>query len=181
MDIDFDISPSEVLNDVQIITPSAFTEARGSIWTSYRQDNLAGLLPGGLDFSHDKFSISKQNVLRGIHGDYKTWKLVSCISGTIFQVAVDLRETSESYLRWQGFWLGDDNRQMVLLPPGFGNAFYARTDGAVYHYKLAYDGAYSDFDEQFTVAWNDPRINIDWPVQAPILSERDQREADAKN
>lgn len=181
MAISFDISDSQVLNNVKIITPTVFTESRGAIWTSYRQKELSELLPNGLNFSHDKFSVSRQNVLRGIHGDHKTWKLVSCISGTIFQVAVDLRKTSRTYLKWEGFWLGDNNRQMVLIPPGIGNAFYANTDGAVYHYKLAYDGVYSDFDSQFTVAWNDARINIDWPVQAPILSERDQRQTDANN
>ena len=61
------------------------------------------------------------------------------------------------------------------MPPGLGNAFYVKSEIATYHYKLAYDGHYADVDEQFTVAWNDPRINIDWPTSDPILSERDKR------
>lgn len=181
MAIDFNISKSDLLSEIKIITPTVFSEVRGTIWTSFKVESLSRLLPSGMIFSHDKFSVSKKNVLRGIHGDHKTWKLVSCVSGRVFQVVVDLREASKTYLQWQGFWLGDENRQMILLPPGFGNAFYADTDGAVYHYKLAYPGDYSDHDTQFTVAWNDPRIQINWPTKAPILSERDQREADANN
>jgi len=113
--------------------------------------------------------------LRGIHGDHKSWKFVSCVSGYIFQVAVDMRKNSETFLEWEAFNLGGSNREMILLPPGVGNAFYVTSDNATYHYKLAYDGDYADVDDQFTVAWNDPRINIVWPTTDPILSERDRR------
>ena len=77
MVIDFNIVGSKKINDLKIITPSTFEESRGSIWTSYSSRELDKLLPNNLQFKHDKFSISKNNVLRGIHGDHKSWKLVS--------------------------------------------------------------------------------------------------------
>ncbi len=175
MAIKFSVIESNVLPGVKIITPSVFEESRGSIWTSYGADSLDSLLPGELSFKHDKFSQSNANVLRGIHGDHKSWKLVSCIHGQIKQVVVDMRTSSKTYLKWEGFDLGTQNRSMILIPPGMGNAFYVSSSLAIYHYKLAYSGDYIDADEQFTVAWDDPRINIDWPSNDPILSERDGR------
>ena len=175
MSIDFDIQSSETLDGIQILRPSVFEEPRGNIWTSYRSDKVDGLLPDGVSFNHDKFSQSEHNVLRGIHGDHKSWKLVTCVYGEIHQVVVDMREGSATYLKWQRFVISRQNQQLILIPPGMGNAYYVSSETAVYHYKLAYDGDYIDADEQFTVAWNDPRLNIDWPADEPILSARDAR------
>ena len=175
MAIEFSVTESAVLSGVKIVTPSVFEESRGSIWTSYSADLLGSLLPGELSFKHDKFSQSNANVLRGIHGDHKSWKLVSCIHGQIKQVVVDMRTSSKTYLKWESFDLGTQNRSMILIPPSMGNAFYVSSSSAIYHYKLAYSGDYIDADEQFTVSWNDPRINIKWPTNDPILSERDAR------
>ena len=175
MSISFDIKGSTKIKGVKIITPSSYKEHRGSIWSSYQSSSLGELLPNQLRFNHDKFSISKNNVLRGIHGDTKSWKLVSCVYGSVYQVVVDMREKSETFLKWVAFDLCDDNNKMILIPPGLGNAFYVMSESATYHYKLAYDGDYADADEQFTVSWNDPRVNILWPTKDPILSERDRR------
>jgi dTDP-4-dehydrorhamnose 3,5-epimerase len=169
------IEQSPKISGVKIISPSVFDESRGSIWTSYNTSQIGSLLPDGLSFKHDKFSTSKNNVLRGIHGDHKSWKLVSCVSGKIMQVVVDMRKQSNTYLAYECFDLGMHNQQIILIPPGLGNAFLVESEFATYHYKLAYQGDYVDADEQFTVAWDDPRINIDWPTRAPILSERDRR------
>ena len=174
MAIEFIIKSSSKIEGLTIITPSAFTERRGSIWTSYHRDDLKHLIPDEIDFKHDKFSTSFKNVLRGIHGDNKSWKMVSCIEGSIKQVVVDMRKNSETYLNWEGFDLGADNRSSILLPPGMGNAFYVKSDIAIYHYKLAYEGDYIDHEDQFTIPWNDPRINIQWPSYNPILSDRDK-------
>lgn len=175
MTIEFSIVESEILSDVKIVTPSVFDESRGSVWTSYSSDFLSSLLPKGLSFKHDKFSNSHANVLRGIHGDHKSWKLVSCIQGQIQQVVVDMRKSSKTYLKWQSFDLGDQDKSMILIPPGMGNAFYVKSSSAIYHYKLAYSGNYIDADEQFTIAWNDPLLNIKWSTKDPILSKRDAR------
>jgi dTDP-4-dehydrorhamnose 3,5-epimerase len=171
--LDFLIKSSPTLPGVKIITPSVNDESRGSIWTSYSSDYIDSLLPDGLFFKHDKFSSSFKNVLRGIHGDSKSWKLISCVQGSIMQVIVDMRNSSNTFLKWESFQLGDNNKSSVLIPPGMGNAFYVSSEVATYHYKLAYEGDYIDAEDQFTVSWNDPRINIDWPTQKPILSNRD--------
>jgi dTDP-4-dehydrorhamnose 3,5-epimerase len=175
MAIEFEVIDSKVLAEVKIIRPSVFKESRGEIWSSYSKDTLSSLLPGNLFFNHDKFSKSNSNVLRGIHGDHKSWKLVSCIHGQIKQVVVDMRVSSKTYLKWEAFDLGSQNRSMILIPPSMGNAFYVSSNSAIYHYKLAYPGNYIDADEQFTVSWNDPRLKITWPTNDPILSERDAR------
>lgn len=170
----FEIIESKKLLDVKIISSSVFCEERGSIWTTYKKEIIDTMLPFNLTFKHDKFSSSKFNVLRGIHGDYKSWKLVTCIYGSIKQVVVDMRKDSISYLQWESFDLGDKSKLMILLPPGMGNAFYVKSKVALYHYKLAYSGEYIDADKQFTIAWNDQRFNIDWPTDNPVLSERDR-------
>lgn len=173
MALEFNINDSDILDGVKVISPSVFEENRGSIWTSFMNDPISSLLPLGLSFKHDKFSQSKRNVLRGIHGDHKSWKLVSCIQGEIQQVVVDMRKDSITYLKWQSFDLGDSNRSSILIPPGMGNAFYVASSSATYHYKLAYEGNYIDAGEQFTVPWNDPRLKINWRTEEPILSNRD--------
>jgi len=175
MSFDFKIKDSDVLDGVKIITPDIFEESRGNIWTSFLETQLCPLLPDDLHFKHDKFSQSKNNVLRGLHGDHKSWKLVTCVYGEIHQVVADMRPTSPTYLKFQRIVINRQNPRMVLIPPGLGNAYYVSSDAAVYHYKLAYEGGYIDANEQFTVAWNDPRLNIDWPTDDPILSARDGR------
>lgn len=173
MGINFQIQESELLKGVCIITPTIAKDHRGNIWTSFLKNDIETLLPGGLFFKHDKFSISKKNVLRGIHGDEKSWKLVTCVYGEIFQVVVDCRKESKTYGLSQSFIISENKVMSVLIPPGFGNAFYVNSEKAVYHYKLAYNGLYVDIDKQFTFRWDDPRFDISWPSNDPILSDRD--------
>jgi len=156
--------------EVGVFDSDMFRDYRGDIWTTYKKKTSAIKL----DFIHDKFSSSRKSVIRGIHGDYKTWKMVSCIHGEIYFVVVDNRPDSETYLQWDWMILDDKERKQVLLPPGFGNGFCVMSDTAVFSYKLAYDGEYSDVDQQFTLKWNDPRVNIDWPTSNPILQARDK-------
>ena len=94
MSIDFEVKESEIINGVWIFIPSISSDNRGNIWTSFIKSEIETLLPEGLHFKHDKFSESKHNVLRGIHGDSKSWKLVTCVYGEISQVVVDMREDS---------------------------------------------------------------------------------------
>ncbi len=167
------ISSSEDLPEIKIIEFDMFSDLRGEIWTSFVSDLAQEILPNNINFKHDKFNTNKKGVLRGIHGDNKTWKLVSCPSGEIEQVVVDLRTESKNFKKWIKFMLNKENQIAVLIPPGFGNAFCALSDEALYHYKLAYNGDYNDFDNQFTFAWNDQSIGIDWKINNPIISERD--------
>jgi dTDP-4-dehydrorhamnose 3,5-epimerase len=113
-------------------------------------------------------------VLRGIHGDSKSWKLVTCVYGEIQQVVVDCRKDSPTYLKWQDFTINVNNQKLILIPPNIGNAYYVSTEKAVYHYKLAYEGDYFDSDKQFSIKWNDKSIGVNWMSKTPILSLRDQ-------
>ena len=173
MSFDFKITKSKVIEGVIIIEPSISSDNRGNIWTSFLRDELDVLLPGDLHFKHDKFSESKFNVLRGIHGDHKSWKLVTAVYGEIIQVVVDLRKDSSTYLKFEKFLINKYNQKLVLIPPGLGNSYYVNSEYAVYHYKLAYDGDYIDADQQFTVNWDNTDIGIDWGAIKPILSDRD--------
>ena len=174
MAIDFEIEESDIIKGVKLIMPSVSSDLRGNIWTSFIKDEIESLLPSGVGFKHDKFSASKCNVLRGIHGDNKSWKLVTCVHGEIQQVVVDCRVDSPTYLQWQKIIINEKNQVLVLIPPFMGNSYYVTSTDAVYHYKLAYEGEYLDAEEQFSLKWNDPRIGIEWPTDNPILSERDK-------
>ena len=157
-----------MIKDVVIRNQDAFTDYRGDLYTTWKEGDF------DLKFNHDKVSTSRKNVLRGIHGDSKSWKLVTCLYGDIYFVIVDNRETSETFLKWDSMTLNSSNKKQVLVPPGVGNGFLVMSDQCVFHYKWAYIGTYADVDEQFTIKWDDPIIGIDWPIDNPILSRRDK-------
>lgn len=171
---DFEITRSKIIPDVQIIKPSMSWDLRGNIYTTYNHLSFTEMLERSLDFVHDKFALSHHNVLRGLHGDEKTWKLVSCVYGEIYEVVVDMRPESPTYMKWDSFILKSDEYRQILIPPRFVNGYYVLSPEAVFHYKLAYDGDYIDAGEQMTIAWNDPSLRIDWPCSEPILQSRDR-------
>jgi len=173
MSIEFDMQESTEVDGVYILTPSISEDARGNIWTSFLKNEVEKLLPNDLYFKHDKFSESRHNVLRGIHGDSKSWKLVTCVFGEVHQVVADFREGSPTFMKWEKFVINKNNQCLILIPPGVGNAYYVSSTQAVYHYKLAYKGGYNDINKQFTRSWDDKDLNIDWPTKKPILSTRD--------
>ena len=166
---------SSVIKGVWIVKPTIAKDNRGNIWTSFLKDEIEKLLPDNFYFKHDKFSKSKKNVLRGIHGDEKSWKLVTCVYGSIQQVVVDCRKESDTYSKYESFEINEKNQMSIFIPPRLGNAYFVNSDFAVYHYKLAYDGNYIDADKQFSYTWNDPLFNIKWPTKEPILSKRDAK------
>ena len=174
MAFDIKIFRSKIFKDVFIFQPSIGSDKRGTIFTTYDSKIYDKFLPANIHFVHDKFAESNKNVLRGLHGDNKTWKLVSCILGNIYEVVVDMREDSPTYLRWDAFVLNDKNNMQVLIPPNFVNGYYIMSEKAIFHYKLAYDGKYFDVKEQNVIKWNDKRIKILWPCVNPILSMRDK-------
>lgn len=171
---DFKSISSSVFPEVKLITPDVFSDHRGFLFTDFLDAYFRYEFAPGLNFGHSKNANNFSKVLRGIHGDFDSYKLVQCLYGEIFQVVVDCREHSPTFLKYDSFTLNYMNPQMILLPPGFGNAFLVMSDYAVYNYKLAYTGDYNDHDKQFTFKWNDKRINIDWPINDPVLSNRDK-------
>jgi len=176
---DFHFYNGSVLPQVKIVQPSIYHEYRGMITTTYHSDFYDKLLPAndrneGLKFNHVRYSKSKQNVLRGLHYDDKTWKLISCPHGKLYLVVLDLREKQPNYGKWESFIIGPETGTQVLIPPMFANGHYVMEDNSIFQYKLAYPGEYYDDDKQGTVFWNDKRFNIDWPTDNPILSKRDK-------
>ena len=126
------------------------------------------------DLIFDYSTLSKKNVLRGLHGDKRMWKLVSCVYGKFFIVVVDLNKNSKSYLKWKTWILSQKNNIQLLIPPNYANGHYCLSDYCLFHYKLSYKGFYTGHRQQFSIRWNDPKINIKWPCKKPILSMRDK-------
>jgi dTDP-4-dehydrorhamnose 3,5-epimerase len=153
------------LTDVKILETDSFKDNRGELWTVWNNNEFTPKL----NFNHDKVAVSKKHVLRGIHGDNKSWKLITCLSGEIFLVVVDPKS-----LEHISITLSQNNKLSVLVPPGLGNGHLVISDEAVFFYKWAYEGDYPDVDDQFSLKWDDPKLNISWPVSSPILSYRDQ-------
>jgi dTDP-4-dehydrorhamnose 3,5-epimerase len=118
----------------------------------------------------DSISTSRKHTLRGIHGDDRTTKLISCLYGTIYYIIINRDPDSKQYNHWFGITLSDRNKHQVLIPPKFGNGHLVMSEEAVFSYKL---NAYYDRASQFTIKWNDPMHNFFWPIKNPILSERD--------
>ncbi len=164
---------SKIIDGVFKINSTVHSDKRGIIWTSYDTKEFNKNLKNKIIFCHDKFSISKKNVLRGIHFDNKTWKLVSCVKGIVYQVLLDCRSNSKTYKNIEYYNLEENKNIQLLVPPGVGNAFLVISDFAVYHYKLSYKGKYFDAKNQQTIKWNDPLYNVKWPIKKPILSNRD--------
>ena len=153
------------IKDIQVKTPDVHTDYRGDLWTLWKNDG---------QYNHDKVSTSRKNVIRGIHGDFKSTKLVTCLYGELYFVVVDNRKNSSTYMQWDHIILDDRSRKQVLLPPGIGNGFCVLSHKSVFHYKWSYPGNYPDVKDQFTIKWNDPILNINWPINSPILSNRDK-------
>jgi len=171
---DFKVERSRVIDEILIIKPSVSRDLRGDIFTTYLKDTYSQLVPHDIEFMHDKFATSKRNVLRGLHGDNKTWKLITCVYGEIFQVIVDNRPKSKTYLQYDSLIIDGKNKIQILMPPNFVNGYYVLSEKAVFHYKLAYSGEYYDVGKQVVLKWNDPRIGIKWPTTDPILQDRDK-------
>ena len=159
-----------MIDGVKIFEPDVFTDFRGDLWTTWKKDEFLY----DIEFNHDKVSTSRKNVLRGIHGDFKSHKLITCLYGQLFFILVDNRKDSKTYLQHQSMILDDRKRKMVLVPPGVGNGFLVLSEDSVFSYKWAYKGKYPDVENQFTIKWNDKRLNIDWPIANPILQQRDK-------
>lgn len=157
-----------IFPEVKTYQSDSFEDFRGELYTLFKQEEHQ------LVFNHDKVSVSRKNVLRGMHGDAKSWKYISCLHGEVYLVVVDNRPESVNYLKWDSIVLTAKNRKSVLIPPMFANGHYVLSDEAVFFYKWSYPGAYPDVKDQFTLKWNDSRIGICWPTDTPILQMRDR-------
>lgn len=159
------------LPGVVMITPRVFGDSRGHFKETYQARDYSEF---GIDatFVQDNFSRSSCGVLRGLHFQVTQpqGKLVSCLSGRVFDVAVDINPESSTFRQWVGVELSDENHQQLYIPPGYAHGFCVISDTADFHYKCT---AYYDPSDEAGIRWDDPAIDIDWPLASPMLSEKD--------
>ena len=162
------------LPEVLILEPKVFGDARGFFFESYNAREFADKTGIDVQFVQDNHSRSARNVLRGLHYQIEQpqGKLLRLIAGEVFDVVVDLRKHSPTFGLWSGNTLSAHNRHMLWIPPGFAHGFLTISDHAELLYKTT---AYWDVAYERCIAWNDPQLNIAWPLQnAPQLSAKDQ-------
>lgn len=158
------------LDGVLLVTPQVFEDHRGFYVETY---NEAEYGKNGIDakFRQDDISVSYKNVLRGIHGDQETAKLVSCLQGRFYLLVVNNDPDSPQYRQWTSFMLSAENRKQVFIPAKFGNGHLVLSDCAIFHYKQT---TYYNQKGQFTLRWNEPGYDFWWPIGCPVLSRRDE-------
>ena len=158
------------LSGVMKIELESFSDHRGKYTETYNEEayKSSGI---NVDFIQDDISFSKKNVLRGIHGDGETYKLVSCLHGSFLLIVVNNDKESEEYKKWITFNLSGNDNLQILIPPKFGNGHFVTSDDAIFHYK---QNTYYNPKGQFTIMWNDPEYNFIWPNNNPVLSKRDE-------
>lgn len=160
------------IKDLLLIEYGKFQDSRGCFMEKY---NASEFIKSGISqtFVQDNFSISKKNVIRGLHFQKKPFpqgKLVSVIKGSIFDVAVDIRKESDTFGKWFGIELSEENNTALWIPEGFAHGFASLEEDTVVYYKTT---NYYSRDHETGIIWNDPDIAIKWPITNPILSEKD--------
>lgn len=166
------VAPGQ-LDGLLVVEPKVFGDARGffmEIW------NLGKYRDAGIraPFVQDNISVSGRGALRGLHfqNPNAQGKLVSVLEGAVLDVVVDIRLRSASFGKWEAVRLSSENKRQFYIPPGFAHGFLVLSDSAMFHYKCT--EFYSPKDE-LTIRWNDPELGIDWPIAAPIVSEKDSQ------
>ena len=165
-------STKTALPEVILVEPKVHGDHRGFFLETYHRSRYieAGI---PLDFVQDNHSRSKRGTLRGLHAQLKQpqGKLVRCIEGEIFDVAVDVRRGSPRYGQWVGEILSEENFRQLYVPPGFLHGFCVLSESAQVEYKC------TDFyapEDEISVLWNYPALGIQWPIDEPLLSARDE-------
>ena len=169
--------PITVLNtdivDVKIIEPKVFGDDRGFFMESWNSKDFAQVA-SNINFVQDNHSRSKKGVVRGLHFQlppHAQAKLVRCVYGRIFDVAVDIRKSSPTFGKWVGVELSAENKRQLWIPEGFAHGFVAISDFAEVFYKT---NEYWHKESEGSIRWDDPTLNIQWPLDVnPCLSEKD--------
>ncbi len=158
--------------ELLVIDPVVHGDARGFFLETYSRERYAAA-GMGLEFVQDNLSSSRHGILRGLHLQHPRGqgKLCSVIEGEVFDVAVDVRIGSPTFGQWFGVTLSSDNKRQLYIPPGFAHGFCVTSERALFSYKC------TDFysaDNELGIAWNDDGIGIEWPIDAPLLSDKDR-------
>lgn len=165
------------LKDCYIIEPTIFEDERGYFFEKYNEQKFEELTGMNGHFVQDNISKSSYGVLRGLHlqkGEHAQAKLVSCLEGKVFDVAVDLRRDSPTFGKWFGVELTPENKLQLYVPRGFGHGFSVLSEIAIFAYKC--DNFYNK-ESEGSVIWNDKDLNIDWKLPEDViqLSEKDSQ------
>jgi dTDP-4-dehydrorhamnose 3,5-epimerase len=160
------------LADCVIIKPEIFGDNRGFFLETFQAERYAKDAGIKLPFVQDNHSRSSKGVLRGLHfqRNKPQGKLVRVVKGQVYDVAVDIRKNSPSYGQWEGVILSEENKMQLWVPPGFAHGFVVLSNTADFEYKCS---DYYDPSDEASILWNDEDLKISWPIDNPILSEKD--------
>ncbi len=158
---------------VKIIQPKVFGDSRGFFLETFEKKRYQEMLNIDLEFVQDNHSRSSKGVLRGLHfqNTNPQGKLVRVVRGEVYDVAVDIRPDSPSYGQWYGVLLSEENKTQFWVPPGLAHGFVVLSDVADFEYKCT---DYYAPELEGCLIWNDPEVGIEWPVENPLLSEKDK-------
>ena len=162
------------LNDAFILEMEVFSDKRGFFYESFNKKKFNRITNTNINFVQDNHSKSQKYILRGMHYQIKRAqdKLVRVSMGSVYDVIVDLRIKSSTFGKWYGVELSAENKKQLFIPKGFAHGFLVLSDQAEFQYKT------SDYyfpKHEKVLLWNCPKININWPVDDPILNERDSK------
>lgn len=159
------------LSGLKLIKPRVFRDERGFFFESYREELYA--VQGIPTFVQDNVSLSCKNTIRGLHFQSHPGqaKLISCVQGTIWDIVLDIRPESPTFMKWNAVELDDQMHQQLYVPLGFAHGFCVLSPTARVHYKVS--APYNPRTEM-SIRWNDASLNIPWPTTTPILAPRDQ-------
>lgn len=161
--------------DLLLIEPKVFKDDRGFFFESFNQKDFENAVGKNITFVQDNHSKSSQGVLRGLHyqsNPCEQGKLVRVVSGEIYDVAVDIRPDSKYFGQWVGVFLSSDKKNQLWIPEGFAHGFCVMSEFADVSYKAS--SYYSKVNE-VSIKWDDPNIGINWPIENPLLSEKDKQ------
>ncbi|AWH89670.1 dTDP-4-dehydrorhamnose 3,5-epimerase [Limnobaculum parvum] len=160
------------ISGVKIIEPKVFGDKRGFFLETYEKKRYQDLLELDVEFVQDNYSRSQKGVLRGLHFQRinPQGKLVRVVRGEVFDVAVDIRPDSPTFGQWDGAFLSEDNKTQFWIPPGLAHGFVVLSDIADFEYKCT---DYYNPASEGCLIWNDPDVGIEWPIDNPILSDKD--------
>jgi len=160
------------IKDLLLLTPRVYKDERGYFMESYNQRKIGKMIKS--DFVQDNESMSKKNVLRGLHlqlPPFAQAKLIRVIKGSILDVAVDLRKDSETYGNHFKHVLSGENKKQLYVPKGFAHGFLTLEDDTLINYKCS---DYYHAESEVSILWNDKELNVDWGIKDPILAEKDR-------
>ena len=160
------------LDGCVIIEPKVFGDERGFFLETFQAERYTSEAGITLPFVQDNHSRSSKSVLRGLHFQRTKpqGKLVRVVRGQVYDVAVDIRKGSPTYGQWEGLILSEENKTQLWVPPGFAHGFVVLSDTADFEYKCT---DYYDRSDEGSILWNDPDLDISWPVESPVLSNKD--------